>query len=88
MPATGRACAVRKTREAIRITYRSLRRRASKRGTHLQPETFEYAKYAKYAILFTTFPATRFSAADVLEWYRTRWQVELVLPVLKSGYKV
>ena len=35
-------------------------------------------------ILFTTFPATRFSAADVLEWYRTRWQVELVFKRFKS----
>ena len=79
--ATGRACAIRKTQEAIRIAHKGLRRKASKRGTQLQPETLEYAKYV---ILFTTFPATRFSAADVLEWYRTRWQVELVFKRFKS----
>ncbi len=79
--ASGRACALRKTREAIRIAHKSLRRQASKRGKQLQPETLEYAKYV---IVFTTFPATEFSAADVLEWYRTRWQVELVFKRFKS----
>ena len=69
--ATGRVCAIRKTREAIRIAHKSLRRQASRKGTQLQPQTLEYAKCV---IVFTTFPATRFSAADVLEWYRTRWQ--------------
>ena len=34
--------------------------------------------------VFTTFPATEFSAADVLNWYRTRWQVELVFKRFKS----
>ena len=79
--ATGRACALRKTQEAIRIAHKSLRRKASKKGKQLQPETLEYAKYV---IVFTTFPATEFSAADVLEWYRTRWQVELVFKRFKS----
>ncbi len=79
--ATGRACALRKTREAIRLAHKSLRRQASKRGTQLQPETLEYAKYV---IVFTTFPAAEVSAADVLEWYRTRWQVELVFKRFKS----
>ena len=79
--ATGRACAVRETQEVIRIAHKGLRRQASKRGTQLQPETLEYAKYV---ILLTTFPATRFSAADVLERYRTRWQVELLYKRFKS----
>jgi len=78
---TGRACALRKTREAIRIAHKSLRRQASKRGMQLQPETLQYAKYV---IVFTTFPATEFCAADMLEWYRTRWQVELVFKRFKS----
>ena len=34
--------------------------------------------------MFTTFPASAFSAAEVLEWYRTRWQVELVFKRFKS----
>lgn len=79
--ATGRACALRKTQEAIRIAHKSLRRQASKKGKQLQPETLEYAKYV---IVFTTFPAAEFSATEVLEWYRTRWQVELVFKRFKS----
>ena len=79
--ATGRVCALRKTQEAIRIAHKSLRRQATRRHKQLQPETLEYAKYV---IVFTTFPATKFSATDVLEWYRTRWQVELVFKRFKS----
>ena len=79
--ATGRACALRKTQEAIRIAHKSLRRQATRRRKKLRPETLEYAKYV---IVFTTFPATEFNATDVLEWYRTRWQVELVFKRFKS----
>lgn len=79
--ATGRACALRKTQEAIRIAHKSLRRQATRRRKQLRPETLEYAKHV---IVFTTYPATEFSATDVLEWYRTRWQVELVFKRFKS----
>ena len=79
--ATGRACAILKTREAIRMAYPSLRRQDSKRGKQLQPQNLEYAEYV---ILFTTFPASVFSAAVVLECYRRRWQAELVFKRLKS----
>ena len=79
--ATGRACALRKTQEAIRIAHKSLRRQAKRRRKQLRPETLEYAKYV---IVFTTYPATEFSATDILEWYRTRWQVELVFKRFKS----
>ncbi|MCY4160030.1 MAG: transposase [Bacteroidetes bacterium] len=41
-------------------------------------------RYARYVILFTTFPADKYSEADVLEWYRLRWQVELVFKRFKS----
>jgi len=79
--ASGRVCALRKTREAIRMAHKSLRQQASKKGKQLRPETLQYAKYV---IVFTTFPETDFSARDVLEWYRTRWQVELVFKRFKS----
>ena len=70
MAVAGRACALRKAREAIRIAHRSLRKQASKKGTQLQPQALEFAKYV---IVFTTFPAADFTDADILEWYRTRW---------------
>ena len=58
-----------------------MRRQASKKGQQLRPETLGYAKYV---IVFTTFPAAEFGATEVLEWYRTRWQVELVFKRFKS----
>ena len=47
----------------------------------MQPQTLEFARYV---MLFTTFPATEFACAEVLEWYRIRWQVELVFKRFKS----
>ena len=35
-------------------------------------------------MLFTTFPRTGFDDADIMEWYRLRWQVELVFKRFKS----
>ena len=35
-------------------------------------------------IVFTTFPAADFTPAAVLDWYRVRWQVELVFKRFKS----
>lgn len=77
----GRICAIRKSDEAIAIAHKKLKRNASKKGFKLQAETLEYAKYV---ILFTTFPEEDFSVDEVLEWYRLRWQVELVFKRFKS----
>lgn len=77
----GRLCALRKSEEAIRITRKKLMKQASKRGNTLKPCTLEFAKYV---ILFTTFPESEFSTKAVLEWYRLRWQIELVFKRFKS----
>lgn len=77
----GRICALRKTAEAIRLAHKALRRKASKKGLCLEPHTLEFARYV---ILFTTFPSDAFPAAAILDWYRTRWQVELVFKRFKS----
>jgi hypothetical protein len=77
----GRLCAIRKDKEAIRRTQKKLRRKASRKGQKLQPETLIAAEYV---VVFTTFPETAFSTADVLEWYRVRWQVELVFKRFKQ----
>src|SRR5215472_14023198 len=69
----GRICAIRKSELAIRQAHRRLERKASKKQTQTKPETLEYAKYV---IVFTTQPTA--AANDVLEWYRLRWQIELV----------
>lgn len=77
----GRVCAIRKSNEAIRIAHKKLKRRASKKGQELKPETLTYAKYV---IVLTTFPQEKFSAFDVLEWYRIGWQIELVFKRFKQ----
>ena len=77
----GRVCAIRKTQEAIRLAQRKLRKEAGRKGKQVRPRTLEFARYV---IVFTTFPEAAFSAAQVLEWYRTRWQVELVFKRFKS----
>ena len=81
VPVEGRVCALRKTEEAIEIAHRNLRRTAVRKGKKLQPQTLEFARYV---ILFTSFPAADFPVAEVLEWYRVRWQVELVFKRFKS----
>lgn len=77
----GRVCALRKTEEATRIAVQKARREASSKGRTVKPSTLELAKYV---ILFTTVPKSEWSASDVLDWYRTRWQVELVFKRFKS----
>ncbi len=77
----GRVCIIRKTEEAIKMAQGKLRRNAQKKGHSLKPETLEYAKYV---IIFTTFPEESFTDIGVLEWYRIRWQVELVFKRFKS----
>jgi hypothetical protein len=75
----GRLCALRKNDRAIKEAHRRLHRRASKKQMITRAETVELAKYV---LLFTT----RFngSTAQVLEFYRMRWQIELVFKRLKS----
>jgi len=75
----GRVCAVRKSEHAIEQAHRRLYRRASKKQMSTKPETLEVAKYV---VVFTT--RNSISAAEILEWYRTRWQIELVFKQLKS----
>jgi len=76
---TGRLCALRKSEQAIGQAHRRLRRKSVKKQTQLRPETLEYAKYI---LVFTSY--SEGSAAQVLEWYRMRWQIELVFKRLKS----
>jgi hypothetical protein len=80
-PVLARLCVVRKTQEAIGLAHKKLRRKASKNGTQLQPETL---LYAEYVMVLSTFAEDRFPASLALEWYRLRWQVELVFKRFKQ----
>ncbi len=79
-PLSARVCAVRKSKEAIKIAHKKLRRRASRKGNNLKPETLFLAEYV---MVVSTFPET-FSPSEVLEWYRVRWQIELVFKRFKQ----
>ena len=77
----GRVCIIRKSAEAIRLAQRKIRAHACRKGTTIKPETLTYAQYV---ILFSTFPEASFTATDILEGYRLRWQVERVFKRFKS----
>lgn len=77
----GRVCAVRKSRQAIEESQRQARRKAQKHGNQILPQTLEAAEYI---FVFTTVAASLLSPTHVLEFYRGRWQVELVFKRLKS----
>lgn len=81
----GRICVVRKSAEAIRQAHRKLKRRESKNGQKLRAKTL---KYAEYIIVFTTFPEAQFPDNAVMEWYRIRWQIELVFKRFKQIAKL
>ena len=73
--------AVRKTEEAIRIAQEGIRKEARRKGRQVRPQTLEFARHV---IVFATFPAADFSRAEVLEWQRLRWHVELVFKRFKQ----
>jgi len=80
-PIPVRLCAIRKSAEAVVANQRRLRRRAQHDPRQLRPETLEYAQWV---IVLTTVPADLLGDAQVLEWYRVRWQIELAFKRLKS----
>jgi len=80
-PVPVRICAIRKSKIAIALAHKQLRRKASKHSSELQPETLIYAEYV---MVLTTFPKKEFAAALILEWYRFRWQIELVFKRFKQ----
>ena len=75
-----RLCAVKKTAEEIQIEEKRLKRLDSKK----QRTTSEDTKFThKYMFVITSLPET-ISAEKVLEFYRLRWQVELVFKRYKT----
>lgn len=80
-PVAARVCVIRKTKAAIVLAHKRLRRNASKKGSELRPQTLIYAEYV---MVLTTFPPEEFPAAVILQWYRFRWQIELVFKRFKQ----
>jgi hypothetical protein len=80
-PLPARLCVIRKTKAAIDTAVKKLKQKASKNQSQLQAETL---LYAEYVMVLTTFPEETFSARVILEWYRFRWQIELVFKRFKQ----
>ena len=78
---TGRLCAIRKSEHAIALALKRLTREASKKQRTVKPETLEFAKFV---LIVTTISPSLFSLEEILEWYRVRWQIELLLKRFKS----
>ena len=81
----GRLCVVRKSEKAIEESLKKLKRIASKQQRVMHAQTLEYGKYV---IIFTTLPKKFFASHEILEWYRIRWQIELVFKRFKSLAKL
>ena len=80
-PVAARICVVRKSKAAIDHAIKKLEREASKNGSQLQPETLIYAEYI---MVLTTFPEDQYPSVMILEWYRFRWQIELLFKRFKQ----
>jgi hypothetical protein len=76
-----RLCVIRKNQTAIKRALKKLQRKASLNHRTLEPATLGHAEFV---MVLTTFPTAEFSAAQVLEYYRFRWQIELLFKRLKQ----
>lgn len=77
----GRVCALKRSRQAAEAARKRARRRSQMMGSAVSVGTLEAAGYV---FVFTTATAAALSTAQALEFYRGRWQVELVFKRLKS----
>jgi uncharacterized protein YbjT (DUF2867 family) len=76
----GRLIALRRSAAATRQARKILLRKASKQQKRVSPRSWEAAKYFT---LWTSLPAS-IAAAEILEFYRCRWQIELSFKRMKS----
>lgn len=76
-----RLCVLRKSQSATDEARRKLRQKARRKGQRLQEQTLQNAAYV---MILTSLPALEWSTAQVLELYRSRWQIELAFKRLKS----
>lgn len=76
----GRLIAVRRSAEATRLARKRIARSAQRKQRKLSSNALEYAHYF---LLWTTLGPS-LTAARILDLYRLRWQVELVLKRMKS----
>jgi hypothetical protein len=76
-----RLIAVKKTREAAEKSIQQAKRKAQQNGRKPDPR---FLKAAWYTYVLTDLTKDQASAAQVLELYRLRWQIELAFKRIKS----
>lgn len=77
---TGRLIAVRRSMAATRLERKRLMRKANRRQHKVSKESLEAAQY----FMLWTSLSESFACPVVLEFYRLRWQIELVFKRMKS----
>jgi hypothetical protein len=80
-----RLCALRKSRAAAERAKRKVRRKARRKQHQVQADTLELSEYL---LVLTNLESEAWSAANILELYRCRWQIELAFKRLKSLLKL
>jgi hypothetical protein len=58
-----------------------LQKKVTKNGLALEPDT---VLFAGYVLVFTTLSEVQFEPQTILDWYRLRWQIELVFKRFKQ----
>ncbi len=76
----GRLIAIKRSATATRLVRKRLARRASRRQERVSKESW---RAARYFLVWTSLPKS-FSATEVLQFYRLRWQIELAFKRMKS----
>lgn len=76
----GRVCAIRKSNTAKEQAIQRAKNESQKKGHLVKQETLESAGYI---FIFTTL-GKKYTATQILELYRARWQIELIFKRLKS----
>jgi len=76
----GRLIAIQRSAQAVRAERRRLKRRAQRRQEKVSEESL---KAARYFMIWTSLSRS-VPTATVLEFYRLRWQIELVFKRMKS----
>lgn len=77
----GRVCALRRGKAATEMELKRIRRSSARHGREPGKKALEAAKYV---CVFATVDESTLSAAEVMDLYRARWQVELAFKRLKS----
>jgi hypothetical protein len=77
----GRLIALRLSRRAAQLARARMQRRANRRQLSV---TAEAVYLAGFVFVWTTVPRSARGAAEVLELYRVRWQIELAFKRMKS----